>query len=126
MTTDTLPQFAPFDSFVCAGDTRAVDVGPFTIRAVIEHDSDTKPTDFDCYDEEQIAAWRRDDWHFVGLVLQVYAGDIQLDRCAASLWGIDCNLGVNTHITDIANELLPEALDTAQEVRALLLTKLAQ
>jgi hypothetical protein len=125
MTTDTLPQFAPFDSFVCEGDARIVQVGPFVIRAKIEHDSDTKPTEFDGYTEEQIAAWLRDDWHFVGVVLCVYVNNIKLVDYAASLWGTDCNLGDNTHITAIANELLPEALEAAQEVRVKLLAKLA-
>lgn len=126
MTTDTLPQFAPFDSFVCVGDTRTVDVRPFTIRAVIEPDSDTKPTDFeDCYTPQQIAAWKRDDWHFVGLVFGVYVDDIKLSDHAASLWGIDCNLGDNTHFTDMANELLPEALAAAHEMRMQLLAKIA-
>jgi hypothetical protein len=126
MTTQTLPQFAPFDAFACVNDSRVVSVGPFLIYAHIEYDTDTKPTDFDCHTPEQIAAWRKDDWFFVGVVLRVYVNNIKLLDHATSLWGVECNLGTdNLHLTDIANELLPEALAEAELVRSQLLASLA-
>ena len=38
---------------------------PFNFRVRLFHDGDVRPEDFDCYSEEDIAAWKRDEWHFV-------------------------------------------------------------
>lgn len=39
---------------------------PYNFRVRLTHDADVHPEeDYDCYDEEDIAAWKRDDWCFV-------------------------------------------------------------
>lgn len=126
--SEPAPLFKPFGDragYVRAGDTREVQSGPFTIRATIKQDDSTRPTDFDCYAPEHIAAWERGEWSYVGVVLSVHLDDLTLDEHATSLWGIDCNLdGENTYLADVANDLLPEAIERAEHLRATLAAKL--
>jgi hypothetical protein len=113
----TYPKFPKFDSFVCSGDRRTVNVGPFTVAAVIHYDTETRPTDFDCYLPEQVEAWNRDEWAFVGVVLSVFVDDVCIVEHAASLWGIDCNFpgSDNDYISECADDLLPEAIAEAEK-----------
>jgi hypothetical protein len=114
--TQALPKFPNFDSFVCIGDRRTVEVGPFTIAAVVHHDTETRPTDFDCYFPEQVESWNRDEWSFVGVVLSVFVDDVCVSEHAASLWGIDCNVpgSDNDYLSECADDLLLEALEAAR------------
>lgn len=120
-------KFPAFSKYVCAGDSVSVNCGPYTITARIVPDDDMRPTDFDCYGSDEMKAWERGDWSFVGIVLSVSVDGFRLDSHAASLWGIDCNFpgGDNAHLQEIANDLLPEALERAETIRASLLAKLA-
>jgi hypothetical protein len=59
-------------------------VDGFDIDAVLTFDEDTRPFDFDCYDEETIAAWRADEWHYVGTIVTASRAGIELG--SASLW----------------------------------------
>jgi hypothetical protein len=52
--------------------------------------------------------WCRDEWCWVGVVLSVSKGGIELDEYAASLWGIESSAG--EYLTEVANELLGEAI----------------
>lgn len=116
MNTETLSKpFPAFPMHTCPGDTRSVEHGPYTIRATIHADDITTPSDFDCYAPDHVKAWERGDWQFVGVVLSVWVEDMCLDDHAASLWGIECNFGTdNLHLTECADDLLPEALDMAE------------
>lgn len=120
-------KFPAFSKYVCAGDSVSVNCGPYTITALVVPDNDTRSTDFDCYTSEELEAWDRDEWSFVGIVLSVWVDGFRLDSHAASLWGIECNFpgGDNAHLQEIANDLLPEALERAETIRASLLAKLA-
>jgi len=120
-------QFPAFPQFVVPGDYRRIKCGPFTIQAAIVPDNDTRATDFDCYTPKQLEAWKRGEWQLYGMILSVWVDDYRLDSHAASLWGIDCNFpgGDNTYLQEIANDLLPEALERAETIRASLLAKLA-
>ena len=126
--SEPAPLFKPFGDragYVLAGDTREVQSGPFTIRATIKDDDSTRPTDYECYTPEHIAAWERGDWSYIGIVLSVHLDDLTLDDHAVSLWGVDCNLdGENTYLADVANDLLPEAIERAEHLRATLAAKL--
>lgn len=127
MSAELLPDYngAFFKSFgdgsryVMPGDSRDIPCGVFTIRATIVPDYDSRATDFDCYSPEQLAAWARDDWSYVGVVLSIHWGDeIELDRNAASLWGLECNLDDdNSYLSEAANELIPLAIARATELR---------
>lgn len=120
-------QFPAFPQFVVPGDYRRIKCGPFTVQAAIVPDNDTRATDFDCYTPKQLEAWKRGEWQLYGMILSVWVDDYRLDSHAASLWGIDCNFpgGDNAHLQEIANDLLPEALERAETIRASLLAKLA-
>jgi hypothetical protein len=99
-----------FDKFVCVGDSISVDVGVARVVAHLEHDQDTLPSDFDCYEPADVARWKNGDWIYVGVVLSVWVDDVCLDKHAASLWGIEANFGGdNSYLTEVANELLDEA-----------------
>ena len=45
-----------FDKYACEGDSIAWTVEEFDIVARIVYDSDTRPTDFDCYEDEHVEA----------------------------------------------------------------------
>jgi hypothetical protein len=66
--------------------------------------------------EAVMEAWRKGEWFYCGIVLSVERDSIELDRHAASLWGVECNYpGTdNSYLTTVANELLPEALEAGR------------
>lgn len=67
-------------------------------------------------------AWKDDEWFYCGIVISVhgeFAGcDITFNKHAASLWGIECNYpnSDNSYLTEVANELLGEAMDAADKL----------
>jgi hypothetical protein len=66
------------------------DWGPFFMEAAIYPDIEAKPTDYECYTPEQIEAWKRDEWHFVGIVVEVrFEGRVVGED---SLWGLEYGL----------------------------------
>lgn len=60
-------------------------VDGFDITAGLVHDSDTTVDDFDCYDEKAIAAYYRDEWHYVGIIITASKAGVVLGE--SSLWG---------------------------------------
>ena len=70
--------------------------------------------------ESVMEAWRKGDWFYCGIVLAVSLEGVILSGHAASLWGIEANYpdSDNVHLTDVANSLLPGALDEARKVLA--------
>ena len=67
-------------------------------------------------DYQALKAWCNDQWRYVGIVLSVSCKGVVLDRYAASLWGNDMNYpgSDNSHLTEVANELLSEALEVGK------------
>ena len=61
-------------------------------------------------------AWEADKWFYCGIVVRVSRAGITLDDHAASLWGIEANYpgNDNAYLTEVARELVPEALDAAR------------
>lgn len=57
----------------------------FEIDAKLVHDCDTTPDEFDCYSDEQIAAWQADHWMFVGTIITASKAGLELGT--SSLWG---------------------------------------
>ena len=131
-----------FDKYVCDGDSISTEVEGFEIRARIVWDTDRGIDDDDghsldqsvtgCNDAqmEKIKAARlaygRGDWGYCGVVLSVARNGVELSDHAASLWGIEANYpeGDNGYLSEIANELLAEALDYAKKEQARILTAL--
>jgi hypothetical protein len=114
--TMTREQFPRFDKYACTGDTITWKAEGFDLTATLEQDHDTKPTDYDCYDTEDVQRWRDDEWFYVGVVLSVSLNGVELSDHAASLWGVDCNFNdtSNAYLAEVAQELEAEALNTAR------------
>ena len=70
--------------------------------------------------ERVMAAWKNDEWFYCGVVLSVALDGLILTDHAASLWGIEANYpdSDNAYLAEVANELLPEALEAAKAERA--------
>ena len=144
-----------FPHYVCEGDAICAEVDGFFVVAKIFRDNDsgtpeekvcgfwpsTNPQDAGYIGEEPevsyseqlkkanevLAAWKRDEWFYGGVVLSVSKRikidgraqrEVVLSEHAASLWGIECNYPDtnNEYLTEVANELLPEALTYAREI----------
>jgi hypothetical protein len=113
MTQDNFPQFP---AYACEGDKINWTKNGFDFVARIAHDYDSKPSGSDCHTPEQITSWERDEWFFCGVVVAVSFKGIELDRHAASLWGIECNFGPNNaYLSEVAQELESEALEVAKK-----------
>jgi len=112
MKTDTFPKFS---AYVCPGDSIEWKSEGFDFAARLEYDGDTKPTDFDCYNEETIKRWRDDEWFYGGLIVSVSKNGVLLSDHAASLWGIDCNCGENNdYLSDCCKDLQDDATKAAR------------
>lgn len=101
------------------------------------YDQDSTPADSECYSPAQIAAWKADDWQYVGLFVRVAGFD---RTTGASLWGIEdgwCPTDIETstgvyestgqvtldafdHLDDYP-DLFDEALESARKTAALVL-----
>lgn len=108
--------FPQFSAYACQGDRIEWTAEGFDIVARLEYDTDTNPTDFDCYDTEDVQRWKNDEWFYVGVVLSVSRNGVELSDHAASLWGIDCNFSdtSNTYLSEVAQELEAEAIANAR------------
>ena len=132
----------PFDRYVCNGDSIQCEAEGFTITARIVYDEHARIDDTDCYPEEFSTeifgedtpehrahfetalaardAWLRDEWFFCGIVLSVARNGVTLDKHAASVWALEANFpgSDNAYLLEVANELLPEALEAAKATLA--------
>lgn len=136
------PKFTErFDKFACTGDVIRVTIGEFEAVARIEYDQDTGIDDTDCYPEEYSTeifgddtpkhracfeaalaarrAWERSEWFFCGVVVTIYRDGQQVGT-PWSLWGLECNFpgSDNSYLTEVANELLVDALAEAKKKMA--------
>jgi len=70
--------------------------------------------------EAVMAAWENDEWFYCGIILSASIDGLDLADHAASLWGIEANYpdSENAYLTEVANELLSEALEAAKTERA--------
>lgn len=122
------PKFQQFDSYAIVGDSITWQAQGFEITALLEFDGVTRP-DSECYSRKQIAAWRTDDWFYVGVVLSVSKNGVDLDNHAASLWGIECNFkcrmkNPNAYLAKCALDMQDEAIECARVALADTLAKL--
>ena len=65
-------------------------------------------------------AWKNEDWFYCGIILSVKMQDVELTDHAASLWGLEANFpdSKNEYLSEVANELLSEALLAAKVERS--------
>lgn len=104
-----------FDKFACVGDSIQCDVGDVTYYAVLHYDPETRPQDFDCYTEQEVASWKADEWFF-GLIEIVAQRKGWRKRHLAYMGGVDVNLGENNdYLTDLATDILPDAVAEVEE-----------
>ena len=66
--------------------------------------------------EAVMEAWRKDEWFYCGIVLAIECEGVELEPHAASLWGIEANYpgSDNAYLSEVADELLPEALEAGR------------
>lgn len=100
-----------FDHYPCVFDSIRMPVAHgVSLIAEIHHDDDTTPEEFDCYSDDQIAAWNKDEWQYCGVELVLDMAGSR--RTLGSLWGIDLHLmdgkTDSEYLTSVANELLAE------------------
>ena len=73
--------------------------------------------------EAVMDAWRKDEWFYCGIVLAIERESVELESHAASIWGIEANdpRSENAYLTEVACELLPEALQAGHRALARLM-----
>lgn len=64
-------------------DQREIRHAGRSLTVVIVPDGDARPTDYECYTGEDLAAWSRGDWQYVGVLIM--DGDTELD----ALWAVE-------------------------------------
>lgn len=80
-------------------DTRKPDGFYVEFARIIIEDEDAAPTDYDCYSAEQIAAFRRGDWSYIGLRAQarcmIVANGVGtfVNIDSPGIWGVESNSG---------------------------------
>jgi hypothetical protein len=107
-----------------AGEWTA-DVDGLTYRIALYHDIDASPLDAECYDEDDIEAWRDERWHYYGVVVKLTG---QAGEGEASLWGVEIgdywpgSEEAQVWLAIVDNEMLDEAradlLRTTSDVSA--------
>lgn len=137
-------------SYVCEGDKITAEIDGFTITArVARDDNNERPDQRDDgfwpsrnpesagyvgnvapgqYEEmlqhahRVMEAWKKDEWFYCGIILEVEYEGVTLNDHATSLWGVECNYPEsknnphpNDYLTQVANELLDEALTAGKE-----------
>jgi len=129
-------------NYACRGESIEADVDGYTITATIEHDEDASIDDDDTHNTDQRVtgcdhkqqedlpnarkAYHDGRWFYCGIVLSVRRRGVEVTEHAASLWGIECNYpgSDNSYLTDVANELIEEAIETAKEYTLAILSAL--
>lgn len=78
-------------------------------------------------DFKALKAWCDDEWYYVGVVISATYDGYEISDNAAALWGVECDYpdSDNSYLTEIANDLLEEALEEAKKERARLIAKLS-
>lgn len=80
-------------------DTRDIEHEGRTLTVTVYEDWDSRPHDADCYSADDIAAWERNAWGYVGVVVTEGATEI------GGLWGVvygafgDHAIGMDSIIT---------------------------
>jgi hypothetical protein len=109
-----------FDNTVCDGDSiTCTTADGFHCRARAHYDQDTvAPDDLPV---AALEAWNKDEWHYYGVAVTVSRHGVQLTGdYDHALWGIDGNFpngeaNRNWYLREVANELLPDAIEAAKK-----------
>lgn len=70
--------------------------------------------------EALMESWRKGEWFYCGVILSVSLDGVELVPHAASLWGVGANYPEtdNSYLTEVAGNLLPDALAAGRAVLA--------
>lgn len=70
-----------------------------------------------------MSAWEADDWFYCGVAVTIHRAGVKLTgKYSNALWGLECNYPEtdNDYLTEVANDLLKDALDEAHAKLVLL------
>lgn len=129
-------KFPKFDDYVCPGDSVSFEYNGVTYTTRIVFDEDYHIDDDDCHNTDQSVtgcsdehfkhllkarnAWFNDEWFYGGVVISAELGGWSSDYLA-SLWGIEVNYPRsdgetdNSYLSEVADELLEEAITQAEK-----------
>ncbi len=111
-----MKNFPQFDKYACIGDKISINIDGYVITYTLHLDYYTVPYDYDCYDKEQIAAWKNDEWFFAGISATAKYNGVPLGE-VDSIWGVEVNLADNVHVSGICFDMLGSALYEAKAKR---------
>lgn len=128
-----------FDRYVCIGDRLETSIGDIDFQAVILRDEDAHINDDDSHASADVTgadpetdkkiqaakqAWYNNEWWYCGIVVTASKAGVELT--SKSLWSIEANYpeSDNNYLTEVANELLNEAIEPAKAALAELIKKL--
>lgn len=103
-----------FKECALIGDSITCNIKDVTYTATLHHDRESRPEDSECYSESQIKRFYDDEWHYCGIVISAERNGWVKENLA-SLWGIELNLGDNSYLLEVANDLLEEAILEARK-----------
>ncbi len=115
-------QIPKFDSYICAGDNVSWEQDGFTLRAEVEYDEDTRPSDFDCYSKVKINQWHKNYWFFGCIHITATKRDIELSEVYLSGVEINFNKKSNLELNGLifSHQLDQEVIELAREAIAAL------
>lgn len=98
------------------------EINGLRFRIDIEPDTDVRPDkDYDCYDADDIKAWKEDRWRFVGVIVTPEYKGHAIRECADSLWAVEWGELPGASVPDIGREYfetnhpLPDMFDVVME-----------
>ena len=106
-----------FDKYTYIGDCITLEKEGIIFTVSLEYDDVCKPTDFDCYSEEDVKAWERGEWIYCGIVFHAEKNGVGLG-IVESLWGIEIGdyfKDYHIYINDEVNNMLDDALEEAKK-----------
>ena len=110
-----------FDQYTCIGDCITLEKEGIIFTVSLEYDDVCKPTDYECYSEEDVKAWEREEWSYCGIVFHASKNGVDLG-IVESLWGIeigdyfkDYHVYISGTVEEMISEAVKEALKRIQE-----------
>ena len=95
-------------------DTKRRDGSYVTFERLLPFDDNTTPSDFDCYSEEQVKAWRNAEWHFIGVIARAHIEVVRNGHGtiytidSPGIWGVESDSG--DHLDELYREQREELL----------------
>lgn len=121
----TLKTSDAFTNSAFVGCSMSWAVDGFELVARLVEDDLADPYKYGWFDDDEvIAAWKRDEWCFVGIKVDVYRAGVLLVENGANLWGLAAYGDCGAYLTATAKELGDDALVEAKENLAKLIASI--